>query len=187
MANPAATNVAFGKPKATGAVYVAPAGTTLPTNATTALNAAFKGLGYVSDAGLTNAVKTNVQEVHAWGGNKVLVGQTEFGETFTVQLLETNVDALGVYYGTGNVAVDGSGNITITQSPTELPNCVVVFELVQTGGRIKRIVVPNARIADRSGDIKYTDKDAVMYPAQFEALPDANGNTHMEYIAVTGS
>lgn len=187
MSNADATNVSFGKPKATGAVYVAPAGTTLPTNATGALDAGFKNLGYVSDNGLVNDVKSSIQEVYAWGATKVLVGQTTFGETFTVELLETNADALAVYYGAGNVTVDGSGNITVKQSSAELDQCVVVFELVRTGGRIARIVLPNAKLVDRSGAIKYDDKSAVTYPAKFEALPDANGNTHTEYIAVLGS
>jgi hypothetical protein len=56
-----------------------------------------------------------------------------------------------------------------------------------TGGRVKRIVVPHARIADRSGDISYTDKDPVMYPAVFEAFPDSAGTVHKEYVAVVGS
>jgi hypothetical protein len=185
MANDA-SKVSFGKPKSAGAVYVAPAGTTLPTDATSALNAAFKNLGYISDDGLVNSVNTDVETVNAWGGDKVLVGQTTFGEKFTVNLLETNADALKVYYGSGNVTVSGS-NITVVQNSTELPEVVVVFELVLTGGRIKRIVVPHAKMADRSGDITYTDKDAIMYPAVFEALPDSSGNSHTEYIAVVGS
>ncbi len=157
MANDA-QNVSFGKPKATGAVYVAPAGTTLPTDATTALNAAFKGMGYVSEDGLVNSISTDTESVNAWGGDTVLVGQTNFGETFTVNLIETNADALKVYYGQANVTVSGS-NITIKQNSTPLPEVEVVFELVLTGGRIKRIVVPHAQIADRSGDIAYTDGD----------------------------
>jgi hypothetical protein len=185
MANDA-SNVSFGKPKSAGAVYVAPAGTTLPTDATTALNVAFVSMGYISDDGLVNSVKTDVEQVHAWGGDKVLVGQTTFGETFTVNLLETNADALKVYYGDDNVSVSGD-DITVTQNSEELDEVVVVFELVLTGGRVKRIVVPHAKIADRSGDITYTDKDAVMYPAVFEALPDSDGNSHTEYIAVVSS
>jgi hypothetical protein len=185
MANDA-TKVSFGKPKATGAVYVAPTGTTLPTNATSALDAAFKSMGYISEDGLVNSVNTDTEEVHAWGGDLVLKGQTHFGETFTVNLLETNADALAVYYGSANVTVSGS-NITVTQSSATLPNVVVVFELVLTGGRVKRIVVPNAQIVDRSGDITYTDGDAIVYPAVFQAYPDGSGNTHTEYIAVTSS
>lgn len=182
-----AQNVSFGKPKATGAVYVAPKGTTLPTNATSSLDAAFKNMGYISDDGLVDGVKTNTSTVNAWGGAQVLVGQDTFGEMFTVKLLETQVDALKVYYGNGNVTVDGSGNITIVMSSAELDECVVVFETVMTGGRLRRLVVPHAKIVDRSGDITFRDKDPVMYPAVFVALPDTNGNTHTEYIAVAAS
>ena len=45
------SNVSTGKPKVTGAVYRAPVGSTLPTDATSALNEVFKSLGYVSDGG----------------------------------------------------------------------------------------------------------------------------------------
>lgn len=178
-----ADNVSFGKPKATGAVYVAPAGTPLPTTAWESLDSAFKGMGYVSEDGLVNSVDTNTEEINAWGGDLVLVGQTTFKEMFTVNLIETNAEALKVYYGEDNVTVEGNGSITVKQTSEMLSNCVVVFELVLTGGRIKRIVVPNAQIADRSGEITYVDGEAIAYPAVFVAYPDENGQTHTEYIA----
>jgi hypothetical protein len=181
-----AENVSFGKPKSGGAVYVAPHGTTLPTNATDALDAAFEGLGYVSEDGLVNSISTDTEEIAAWGGDVVLVGQTKFSETFTVNLIETNAEALKVFYGEDNVSVSGD-EITVTQNSQQLPMVSVVFELVLTGGRIKRIVIANAQIADRSGDITYTDGDAIAYPAMFQALPDDDGNTHVEYIALAGS
>lgn len=181
-----ASNVSFGKPKATGAVFVAPAGTALPTDATTALAAAYKGLGYVSEDGLVNSVETDTENVNAWGGDLVLVGQTAFAETFMVNLIETNPEALKVYYGEDNVTVSGE-SITIKQNSGMLPNCIVVFEIVLTGGRIKRIVVPNAQIVDRSGEITYVDGEPIAYPALFQAYPDTNGNSHTEYIAVVAS
>ena len=46
---PNASNVSAGKPKVAGAVYRAPKGTTLPTDATTALASAFVDMGYVSE------------------------------------------------------------------------------------------------------------------------------------------
>ncbi len=46
-----AKNVSVGKPLATGAIFVAPIGTTAPTDAKTALNEAFKCVGYVSEDG----------------------------------------------------------------------------------------------------------------------------------------
>lgn len=178
-----ADNVSFGKPKSSGAVWVAPIGTPLPTNAHVSLNAAFKGMGYVSEDGLVNSVEADTEEVNAWGGDLVLVGQTTFKETFTVNLIETNQEALKVYYGSDNVVVEGNGSITVTQTNEMLPNVSVVFDLVLTGNRTKRIVVPNAQIADRSGEITYVDGEAIAYPAMFVAYPDDNGDTHKEYIA----
>lgn len=178
-----AQNVSFGKPKSTGAVYVAPYGTTLPTNAHMPLDAAFKGLGYVSEDGLVNSVETSTEEVNAWGGDLVLVGQTTFKEMFTVNLIETNAEALKTYYGEDNVVEEVDGSITVTQTSEMLPNVSVVFELVLTGGRIKRIVVESAQITDRSGEITYVDGEAITYPAVFVAYPDSSNTTHKEYIA----
>lgn len=180
MANDA-TKVSFGKPKATGAVYVAPYGTALPSNGHVALNPAFKSLGYVSDEGLINALETDTENVNAWGGDLVLSGQTAFAERFTVNLLETNVETLKTIYGAANVVEEGNGSITVTVTSEMLPNVSLVFELVLTGGRIKRIVVPVAQIVDRSGEITYVDGEPITYPAVFMAYP-VNGVYHTEYV-----
>lgn len=183
MANTAA-NVSFGKPKVTGGVYVAPKGTTVPTDATTALDGAFKSLGYVSEDGLVNSIETDTETVKAWGGDTVLSGLTSFTETFTVNLIETNAETLKTIYGPSNVTVGVGGAITIKANSKPLDEQVVVFEIGMTGGRIKRIVVEHAQITDRSAEVKYVDNEAITYPAKFMAYPDKNGNTHTEYIAM---
>lgn len=180
-------NVSFGKPKATGALFVAPAGTTVPTNATDALDPLFKGLGYVSDEGLVNGVETDVEDVFAWGGDNVLSGQTTYGEAFTFNLIETNIEVAKLYYGEDNVTVDGD-NITIRANSKPLPEIVFVAELVLTGGRIKRVVVERGQIADRSGEITYVDGEPVAYPINLKAFPNStDGDTHKEYITKVAS
>jgi len=187
MANNNSENVSFGKPRATGALFVAPAGTEVPTNATDDLDPAFANLGYVSDEGLVNGIETDVEDVFAWGGDNVLSDQTTFAEMFTFNLIETNVETAKLYYGEDNVTVDGE-NITIRMNSQTLPEIVFVAELVMTGGRVKRIVVERGKIVDRSGEISYVDGEPVAYPINLKAFPAASdGDTHKEYVAAIAS
>lgn len=175
-------NVSFGKPKAGGALFFAPIGTTVPTNASSTLDAAFKNLGYISEDGLVNGIETDTESVTEWGGAEVLSGQTSFVDMFTFNMIEANADSLAFYYGADNVEVSGD-TITVKQNVAELPNCVFVAELVLTGGRVKRIVVANGKLADRSGEISYVSGEPVAYPVQLKAYPDGQNNTHIEYFA----
>ncbi|OOV85804.1 phage tail protein, partial [Oceanospirillum linum] len=79
-------NVTIAKPKVGGAVYSAPLDTTLPTDSITALDAAFKPLGYISEDGITNANSPETDNIKAWGGDIVAVVQTEKADTFTYTL-----------------------------------------------------------------------------------------------------
>lgn len=181
MAN-TATNVSTGKPKISGGVWVAPKGTTLPTDATTSLASGFKCLGYVSEDGLENNNEMDVSAIKAWGGAIVYRSLTELDDNFALALIESeNVDVLKAVYGEDNVTED-DGAITINvvaEDPTEM---VWVFELALRGGKAKRIVIPDGAITSREA-ITYNDEDAIAYGITISAYPDANGVTHKEYIA----
>lgn len=177
-----ASNVSFGKGKATGYVYIAPAGTTVPTDGTTALAAAYKNMGYISEDGYTYNTDTDTEEIRDWNGRTVLSEQSSYTETHTVNFIETNIDTLKAIYGDANVSQNGN-IITVHSTGAALSECVVVIEIALTGGRIKRIVIPKAKIADRSGEISYNATEGIAYPAVFSASPDTNGDYHVEYIS----
>ena len=186
MANTAA-NVTVGKPKVGGAIYVAPLGTTLPTDSSTALNAAFKCLGYVSEDGVTNSNSPESDNVKAWGGDTVLVLQTDRPDSFSLTLLEgLNEDVLKTIYGSSNVTVDGNGNITVKATADEMIGHAWVFEMVLKGNRAKRTVIPNGTISEL-GDIVYKDDEAVGYNVTIQDVPDNTGVYHYEYIAAGAS
>lgn len=179
------SNVSVGKPKATGAVFFAPKGTAVPTDATTELPDAFKGVGYVSEDGVTNEVETDTEEIKAWGGDVVATPQTSYSEKFTLTLIETSANTLKVVYGDDKVTVDEStGVITINHNSAEKTEMVMVIEVVMNDDRIKRIVVPKCKLIEM-GEITYKDDEAIGYECTFQALPDTNGNSSTEYIATT--
>lgn len=177
-----ATNVSAGKPKIGGAVYRAPAGTALPTDASTALNEAFKELGYCSDSGLTNSNSPETDDIKAWGGDTVMTIQTAKNDTFAFTLIEAlNIEVLKSIYGAENVTGTLTTGITIKANSQEQAESIYVFELLMRGGAVKRIVIPSASLTEL-GDVVYNDTDPVGYEMTLTALPDAQGNTHYEYL-----
>ena len=88
MATNNSANVTAGTPKVGGAFFHAPLGTDLPTDAKTALDAAFKNLGYISEDGLTESTSIDTNTVKAWGGDVVMVNQTGKTTTFSLTLIE---------------------------------------------------------------------------------------------------
>lgn len=176
------TNVTAGKPAIGGAVYRAPLGTTLPTDASTALDAAFVSLGYISEDGLTNNNTAESEEIKAWGGDTVLTVQSSKSDTFTATFIEAlNVNVLKTMYGQTNVTGDLDTGIVVRANAKELEAGAYVIDQVMREGALKRIVIPNGKISE-IGEITYSDSEAVGYEATINALPGEDGDTHKEYI-----
>lgn len=174
-------NVIAGRPKATGGVYGAPLGTALPTDASTALNAAFKSYGYIGDAGVVEHIGRTTNTVKAWGGDIVKVLQTDFTVTYDLTLIETlNTDVADAVFGTGNVTatpvVAGThGNqLAIAVNSGTRDKQEFAFEIADGAAKV-RIIIPNGQIIN-VGDVTYSDGAIASYPITIQAFPDASGN-----------
>ena len=180
-------NVSASTPAIGGAIYVAPTGTELPTDATTALGSAFTTLGYISEDGLTNNNSPSGDTVKAWGGDPVLVFNAGKEDTFSWSMIEAlNIDVLKMVYGDSNVTGTLSAGITVTANKQDVPAKSFVIEMIMREGAIKRIVIPSGLLTE-VGEISYTDSSAVGYEVTITAQDDASGNTHYEYIKRTAS
>ena len=177
-----AANVTAAKPKVGGGVYVGPVGSTAPSDATSALDAAFKSLGYCSEDGLTNSNSIEVTDVKAWGGDIVNSLLSQKTDTFQFKLIENlNADVLKTVYGSKNVIVGSSGEIEIVSKAEDTERFAWVFEIVLNKDTVKRIYVPEAKITE-IGDIVYKDDEPIGYEITISAYPDASAATHYEWI-----
>lgn len=177
------SNVTAGKPKIGGSIYRAPLGTDVPTDATTALDTAFKCLGYVSDEGVTNSTSIESEDIKAWGGDTVLTPQTGKTDNFQLALLESlNVEALKAYFGDENVTgTDIKTGLSVKCNSKELQPSIWVVEMIAAGNIPHRVVIPNAKPTEME-DITYVDNEPVALGMTLTALPDEDGNTHYEYF-----
>ena len=183
MAN--AKNVTAAKPKVGGAVFRAPLGTTLPTDAKAELDKAFKQLGYISEDGAVNSNSPSSENTSAWGGDTVLNTQGEKPDTFKFTLIEAmNTEVLKAVYGDSNVTGDLTAGITVKANSEQQKECAWVIDMILKDDVKKRIVIPDAAVTS-VGDITYADNTPVGYETTISAVPNDDGDTHYEYLVAT--
>jgi len=179
---PTVTNVSAATPGVSGAIYRAPLGTSLPSDATTSLGGSYVELGYISEDGLVNTNSPETENIKDWGGTDVLNVLTEKTDEFQCTLIEVlNEDVLKAVYGASNVTGTLATGIAVTANADEQEEAIWVVDMVMRNGVLKRIVIPNGKISEL-GDITYKRNEAVGYEITLTGLADSSGNTHYEYI-----
>lgn len=178
-----ANNVSVGKPNVGGAIFVAPLGTAVPTDASTPLDPAFVNLGFASDAGVTKSNSVTNQSITAWGGTEVINSQTAYSETYAFTLIESQrIEALKLAYGDKNVVGTVASGITVKHNSQEKPKLCFAIEVLLSNGNIQRIVIPQGKVT-QLGDVVYQDGAVIPYPITISALPDDAENSSYDYFA----
>lgn len=177
---PQTKNVAAVKPsKTTGGISYAPLGSPLPTDASTALDGAFKPLGYIGDDGVQPSRDTSIEKVKAWGGDVIAALLTDDSQSFVFKLREVFAQNVNEFvYGAENVVVtpatSGAGTKTAIQDKAYKPDdCILVIDGFH-GGKKMRVVVPAADSVVTAED-PYVDGSVTGYEVTVEALKDASG------------
>lgn len=188
---PDATKVTASKSATNGAVYSAPAGTNLPTDATTALANTYISLGLISEDGITDTTDSESSSVVDMNGDEIWNEQTSFSKSFGFKLMEAlNEDAIKENYGASNVSGTIASGLTITESSKPLPEKVYVIDLIKGNGVHERIVIPRGKITER-GERTYKSSDPEGFEMTLACLYDSTiGGYTKRYIkkpTTTGS
>lgn len=158
----------------TGEVNVAPVGTAAPTSSTAALNAAFIGLGLVSEDGVTEAWDDSVDNIKAWQNNMIVRAQTtESVATLQFVMIETKGKTIEAYYKGSTISVVSAGQWKIDVKGAQSDPRAWVIDVVD-GTKHYRIYVPTGEITER-GEVVYSNGEPIGYDVTLTCYADANG------------
>lgn len=134
----------------TGRIFMAPKGTTAPTDLTTAWAAGWLDLGYMSDDGVSLEPSTDYEEINAWQSispvRRVLTG-VDFTLGFTA--IELKADTVKLYFP-GSTLATASGVHTLS-IPAAPDPAEYAFGLEWEDGTItNRLVIPRGEVTERS-------------------------------------
>lgn len=166
-----------------GAVWYAPAGTTLPTTSTAALDAAFVNIGYLDD-GFELAQDWKTKEVNGWQNLDVLrLIPTQLSRSVKFNGIETNKTSVQLAFG-GATVTPGTGSAYSLTLPAPIATADFVLVLDWNDGTAtQRIVVKRAQFKTLPS-VKFSRMDNISYNFEIQALVPADGS---QAIAVYGS
>ena len=183
MATMNAAEVTVGSAAATGAIWVAPKGTTLPADATTALPSTFTLLGFTSDAGVQISESKSSESVRAWEARtEVYTVTTEYTENVSFTPIQCNEDVAKLTWGADHVTVDSqTGAITKEHTGDTLDPVVIVVETVPRTGIVNRYC-GTYQLSER-GEQTLDGTQVDGRQLTFNAIADEHGVTTYEHTA----
>lgn len=174
-------NIFTGSPDqaVSGAVLTAPVGTILPTSTATALDAAFKDSGYISDAGVKLTPNRTTASIKDWDGNVVRRVLQEFSGDIAWVNLELNGQSLQTFSGDGNVTVTPATSTTGTLTATVLnatdPGEQAYAFKIKDGNRKVLLIVPQGTIT-KQDPIEFKKGSPISLGVTLSTTPDSAGN-----------
>jgi hypothetical protein len=166
----------------TGELYVAAVGTAAPADATAALAAPWKGLGYTQDDGATLSRSLDREPVTAWQSITPLRYIYNGAElTVAAAMLQSNNEIATLWFGGGNFAETSVGSGEYKADMPTVPEGVeraVVLEWTDTGPAediVNRLFIPRAELRD-TGDVQLTRTGPTAFQMTFAALAPNSGS-----------
>lgn len=167
-----------------GYFFLAPLGTGLPTDNTSALDEEYKNMGYLGDDGIVFSDSSDSESAFDLNGDAIATSNGSIEKTFTVVFREIKADTLRVMMGEDNVT-DSAGVIEAHDRGPNEATYAGVFELLLKDGRKWRRIVPQCKVGEL-GDMTITYSELVGREVTMSALKDsATGSYYIDYIDST--
>ena len=176
-------NVSSTKGVRGGYIFVAPTGTALPTDYSTALPTAYKCLGFISEDGYVETVDSDSEDLVDMNGDLMDSPQTSRVESATLTLAEIKAMTLKLMYGDENVT-DKAGVITVKHNGNSNGTWAVVLDLLLKNNRKWRKVVPLFQCSELD-DLTLAVGELAARALTAKYLTDGDGNTCYDYIQST--
>ena len=180
MATPNTANIFVGAPDqtTTGAIFTAAVGSAAPTDAVTALAAAYTSSGYVSDQGVQLTPNLSTNDLRDWSGKVVRRLKTSFDGTISFELLELSEESAKQAFGDSAVTVTAAntthGKQLAIKMTGDLPEAKAWAFNIKDGVRKARIFCPNAQVTSFPS-MTFNIDDAIKLPVEITCYPDSSG------------
>ena len=165
---------------ATGAVAVAPLGTTAPTDATTTLPVAWVSGGYVDENGISISVNRSTTPIRDWSKGTVRNLLTEFDGSISVNFLQVDEWSAQRVFGSTNVtktaATTVKGELIKVSIGNELPPMESWCFNMKDGVAKIRVYVPRAQITDVNA-MDYKPDAGHVIGGKLQAYDDGTGHS----------
>lgn len=160
-----------------GRVLVAPLGTAEPTDTTTAFNAAFKELGWITEDGVSVTPSIDTNDVMMWQSiTPVKRPITGMGLEVSMALASHNKDVLQNYLLNATFSnVSGTARFEVKNLPPSQEKMLAI-EWTDDDGDTNRLILPKVTMTDRDA-FTIQKSDAVAFGITFSALAGAGGYT----------
>lgn len=164
-----------------GAVYTATIGSTAPTDARTALAAAFTSGGYITEDGISLNISKSTTTLKDWSMGTVRKALTDFDGTLSFSFLQVDEFAAKEMFGASNVTVTAAntthGQIIKMSIGTDMPTAKAWAINMKDGDRRVRIYVPNGQITEFPSDITFVPNAANAWPVTLSCFDDGTGHS----------
>lgn len=159
-----------------GQVSVAPVGTPLPTTPTGALNAAFTGLGLLTEDGVKLTVTPKVDEFMAWQSRQAVRRELSAQEiAIAFQLEQWDEITVPLAFGGGAITtVSGGYRYDFLADSAALDERALVIDAVD-GSRHQRYVFPRGNVTE-AVETSFVRSALAVLPITFKALAPSDGS-----------